>query len=800
MRKRLRFNIKKHWKRLKSWAGLESKLRHKLFLMLFVMLSIPFMFFSYLAIHKTSNYLFLEAKQESQYLSVRLQHFVDHYFIALFINTQELFQDFLVEHPSATIFNHKNSPLLWSVSTNPELLAFSIENHSHRQLLALNKSKLKMEWRDQVNWRQIIYDKKSFEIAPPHFDNQFKTTVLPVRFEVNGHGLPHYLVTILVDIGYFENALLKWHFGDDTTVTMATIGGTIILPPTFPPDRPLAIEKLRLHQSGRSSYIELVTHKDGHAFYLSYTRSTFLKWGIFVERQTTIASDLVRRLRIIFIIFIAGTLLISLLGSFWIVGKIVGPIEALDAGIKLMENGLLVEPLPVTSKDEIARLTMSFNEMMQTLNVREEEIKSQNNKLAFLNDITRTINQTSNLSDILSLVMKKTIAQLQAYSGWVYILDRQGAYLRCMAHDGLLAEPLPEISMTATEHHPLAKVIGSGQVQVFHDQQSLASLFPSMPFPASTEVMLIPLRSQKKVVGLIGIGSRRQSKFKMRDRAWAGKIGDELGIVIENAQLYSELQLRLNELEAVNKDLQELDQFKTRILSNVSHELRTPLTSIKSYVELFLCDKIGPLDSMQKDKLAIIKRNITHLLTLIEDLLVLSKLQDQKKHLKNMEVANLQELVDEVIAATEEMAKAKGLTLQRAGTTQSIMVRINRSKIVQVMQNLVSNAIKFTEQGSITIRLTLSTPESTPSSTVPMVKLEVADTGIGIPKKSLPKIFHRFYQIDSSSTRKYVGTGLGLSIVKEILDAHQSKIHVASEENRGSTFSFELPVVNQVTV
>lgn len=795
MKKRVRLTIKRFWRKLRLWSGLESKLRYKLFFMLFILLSLPFIFFSYLAIHKTSNYLFLEAKQESQYLSVRLQQFVDHYFIDLFNNTENLFQDFLVAHPSATIFNQINSPLLRSINANPALLAFSVEGPGHRQLLSLNKSKFKKEWRVQLRWRRIRYDKRSFEIAPPHFDEQFKTTVLPVRFNVTSHEHRRFRVIVLVDVGYFENALLKWRFGDDTTVTMASEDGTVIIPPTFPPNRPLAIEKLRLHQSGRSSYIELVTRKRGHAFYLSYIRSTFLKWGIFVERQTTIASDLVRRLRTIFIFFIAGTLLISLLGSLWIVAKIVGPIEALDAGIKLMENGLLVEPLPVMSKDEIARLTISFNQMMQTLKVREEEIKLQNKKLAFLNDITRTINQSANLHDILSLAMKKIITQLQAYSAWVYILDRQGSYLHCMAHQGLLKDPVPELNLTVEEHQPWVKVITNDQVHILHEPPSSSAHFPEMPFPGSTELMLIPLRSQKKVVGLIGIGSRRQARFKMRDLAWAEKIGNELGIAIENAQLYSELQLRLNELEAVNKDLQELDQFKTRILSNVSHELRTPLTSIKSYVELFLDGKIGPLDNMQKDKLAIIKRNITHLLTLIEDLLVLSKLQDQKKHFKNLEVVNLQELVDEVIAATEEMARAKGLQLQRMGASQSVMVRINRSKIVQVLHNLVSNAIKFTDQGGITIRLSLNA-----SKQAPLVKVEVIDTGTGIPQKLLPKIFHRFYQIDNSSTRKYVGTGLGLSIVKEILDAHQSLIHVQSEENKGSTFSFELPVVNQVVI
>ena len=177
--------------------------------------------------------------------------------------------------------------------------------------------------------------------------------------------------------------------------------------------------------------------------------------------------------------------------------------------------------------------------------------------------------------------------------------------------------------------------------------------------------------------------------------------------------------------------------------------MRTPITSIKTYVELFLSDRIGSLTEDQKDKLRIVSRNINNLLNLINDLLTLARIQDNKLLLKDMEVLAMQGLVDTVITDTIEIAKAKGLSLTREGVTAPVMVRVNRLKIIQVLQNLISNAIKFTEQGGIKIHLrVIDAPAGEYLETDHLLEISVVDTGIGIPKKSLKKIFQRFYQVD----------------------------------------------------
>jgi two-component system sensor histidine kinase ChiS len=246
--------------------------------------------------------------------------------------------------------------------------------------------------------------------------------------------------------------------------------------------------------------------------------------------------------------------------------------------------------------------------------------------------------------------------------------------------------------------------------------------------------------------------------------------------------------------------LQELDRLKNRFLSNVSHELRTPLTTIKTYIELFLDNKVGSFDEQQREKLLIVRRNLNNLMTLINDLLTLSRLEGQHQEVLPLEVVSLTEVAEQVVADAQEIARGKGLVIVRKGLAEPFPVQVHRQRIQQVLQNLLGNAIKFTERGTVTVSLRRVPREIVPGAnaaeTAPgeAVEVSVNDTGIGIPTEELSKLFQRFYQVDSSTTRKYVGTGLGLAIVNEILAVYQSKPKVESTLGVGSRFWFTLPL------
>ncbi len=499
----------------------------------------------------------------------------------------------------------------------------------------------------------------------------------------------------------------------------------------------------------------------------------------------------------ILLLLLVGPLLFTLSLGLFFVYQVVRPLEELEDGIKLFETGLLAEPLAVRSQDEIGRLTQSFNHMVQTLVTRNEEIQCETRKLSFLNEITSIINQSIDLNTFLDRGLREILQMMQMSCGWIYVYDPQLKKLNLISHSGVPEHLLPKLREFSFADALLKKTYASGKPLLLRNVSCHLQAIKKEPLDIVRDLLLIPLRSKKRIVGVLAIAGSQKNHLHFKDPDQLIRIGSELGIAVENALLYIELQLKIKEREEVNKDLREMDRFKNRILSNVSHELRTPITSIKTYTELFLNDKIGTLTEDQKDKLRIVSRNVNNLLNLINDLLTLARIQDQKMLLKNMEVVAMPELVDNVIADTSEMAKAKGLKLIHESPAGPGLVRIHRQKIQQVLQNLISNAIKFTERGSIKVRIKLiASSQAYEQSQPETLEISILDTGVGIPKKSIKKIFQRFYQVDSSSTRKYVGTGLGLSIVKEILESHGSNIEVESRINQGSRFWFTLPLVN----
>jgi len=485
-------------------------------------------------------------------------------------------------------------------------------------------------------------------------------------------------------------------------------------------------------------------------------------------------------------------MLFSVLGGIWFVTKLVHPIEELEAGIKLVSSGLMGDELPVRSQDEIGRLTETFNQMTRTLMLRNEEIRGKTRELTFFNAITRIINQSVDLKTFLDNSLQKILQLLHATAGIAYVFHPVRKELHPHAVYGFSEAFLAPQAQADFKQELIARIFNSREPLMLRYLRRHSGAQHLLRSEGIQELLLVPLQSKTRAMGVLLVASRRKHSFHYRDLVLLASIGDEIGVAVDNALLYEELQRKIQELEKAYQELQELDRFKSRFLSNVSHELRTPITSIKTYVELFLQDKIGVLQEEQKEKLEIVRRNLNSLMTLINDLLAIARVEDQKDRPSQKEKIPIQDIVDQALADTVEIAKGKGLQLLSRIASKKYWVEVDRQKILQVIQNLISNAIKFTERGEILVSVKRMEGDGSP----PQVEVAVNDTGIGIPTSELPKIFQRFYQIDSSPTRKYVGTGLGLAIVKEILAGHGTQIHVDSTPGEGSRFWFTLPVLD----
>ncbi|AIM16531.1 MULTISPECIES: cell wall metabolism sensor histidine kinase WalK [Neobacillus] len=241
----------------------------------------------------------------------------------------------------------------------------------------------------------------------------------------------------------------------------------------------------------------------------------------------------------------------------------------------------------------------------------------------------------------------------------------------------------------------------------------------------------------------------------------------------------------VNGLICVLHDITEqekIDAERREFVANVSHELRTPLTTMRSYLEA-LADGAWRDEELAPNFLEVTRTETERMIRLVNDLLTLSKMDSTDYQMK-MEWVNFIKFFHRIIDRFE-MTKEQNVTFKRNLPDQAMFVEIDEDKLTQVLYNIISNALKYSPEGG---QVTFSVEERGKWMVV-----SVSDQGMGIPKKSIGKIFDRFYRVDKARTRKMGGTGLGLAIAKEIVDAHGGNIWAESEEGKGTTISFSLP-------
>ncbi len=244
---------------------------------------------------------------------------------------------------------------------------------------------------------------------------------------------------------------------------------------------------------------------------------------------------------------------------------------------------------------------------------------------------------------------------------------------------------------------------------------------------------------------------------------------------------------RLEYLLQANIKLKELDQLKSMFLASMSHELRTPLNSIIGFTSWLLMGMEGELNEKQTIQLTAVKSSSIHLLALINDILDISKIEAGKVDFI-IEEFDIVEVVNEVVTSVLPLVKEKKLKLTQ-NVTEGLLLSSDKRRIKQVLMNLVSNAIKFTDTGNIQIEGKLLNDET--------LQVSVSDSGIGIKEEDMDKLFQSFQQIDMSSSKSYEGTGLGLYLCKKILDLLHGNISMTSQFGTGSEFKFTLPLNNE---
>ncbi len=250
--------------------------------------------------------------------------------------------------------------------------------------------------------------------------------------------------------------------------------------------------------------------------------------------------------------------------------------------------------------------------------------------------------------------------------------------------------------------------------------------------------------------------------------------------------IVEDLNEKTAELEAVNVELQGLDKLKSMFIASMSHELRTPLNSIIGFSSIVLNEWLGPLNDEQKAKMATVLRTGKHLLTLINDVIDVSKIEAGKLEF-HLDSLSLPELMHEAVALIQKECSDKNIILREE--TVPIQLQTDRRRLFQCLVNLLSNAVKFTERGSILVKNELVDPGR--------VRITICDSGIGIPAEDMPKLFNAFTRLNSRLTSSVGGTGLGLYLVKKITgEILKGTVGAESSVGKGSSFFIEIPITH----
>lgn len=406
-----------------------------------------------------------------------------------------------------------------------------------------------------------------------------------------------------------------------------------------------------------------------------------------------------------------------------------------------------------------------------------EQVKERAERLKAISDLTETINATRDLTSIFSIVARNTRKIVQCDWSALAILERQQNLMRIPVMS--FGE---EGTTGASQVFPLTESLVHdaviGQCPIIRDDigDVDSKLESHLRTRGIESIVIIPLLVDREVVATLNLGSKRRAAFNRNHVESLQEMADHLAMAIKNVSLFEKVS-------RINQELRRMDAIKSDFLSTVAHELRTPLTIIKGYMFVLLKDP-ARFDATALDMLDIVDSQADHLKELIENLLSLSRLEANKGLLElHVQDVRLDQLADEVCSNFRLAAKKKGVKLV-ADVPSGLSVRADRSMLVRVFYNLVGNALKFTFEGSVTIAIR-SREDS-------MIECQVADTGIGIAKENLTRIFDRFFHVDGPDRRAPSGTGLGLAIVQQIVVAHGGEVRVESEVGEGTRFIFTL--------
>ncbi|MGD8457532.1 MAG: response regulator [Anaerolineales bacterium] len=448
-------------------------------------------------------------------------------------------------------------------------------------------------------------------------------------------------------------------------------------------------------------------------------------------------------------------------------------------------------PIEVTDDDKRQLLGLAGQAAVaiQNLNLLDETAR----RASQLETAANIARQSSSMLDpnaLLSTAVNLIRDRFGFYHASIFLIEGPSAIVR--ASTGEAGKQM------VTSGHKLlteegASIIGqvcfSGEALIVNDVTQNPTHRPHPLLPDTRAELGLPLMIGGRVIGALDVQSTKVNAFSEDDVAVLQTLADQIAVALENARSFEVAQRAVVEI-------QEADRLKSEFLANMSHELRTPLNSIIGFSRVILKGIDGPITDLQQQDLEAIHHSGQHLLDMINNLLDLSKIEAGKMEL-SIEEIELSDVIESAISTARGLIKEQPIQLVENVPDKLPPVLVDRTRIRQIMLNLLQNATKFTDEGTITIDVEIIEDVETAK---PFIKISVSDTGIGIATEDQKSLFERFSQVDSSLTRKVGGTGLGLSISKHLVEMQGGTIGLTSEIGKGSTFWFTVPVATAAPV
>ena len=461
-------------------------------------------------------------------------------------------------------------------------------------------------------------------------------------------------------------------------------------------------------------------------------------------------------------------------------GRAIGAIGVSHRDIGAFSNDRV--ELLKTFADQAA-IAIENMRLFTELRERTAQLSRSVDELTALGQVSQALSSTLDLEAVLTTIVRRAIELSGADGGSVYEYYDEAKEFRLRA-----TQNFEEELVEASRAMPLRR--GEGALGLLDERRQpiqIADIADPAAYQSRVrEVLLrtgyrailaIPLLRDDHLVGALVIGRKSAGDFPPGVIALLTTFANQSALAIQNARLFREIEVKSRQLEIAS-------QHKSEFLANMSHELRTPLNAIIGFSEVLSERLFGEINDKQAEYLGDILESGQHLLSLINDILDLSKIEAGRMELELSDF-NLPSAIDNALTLVRERAQRRSITLTRNVDERLAMVRADERKVKQVLLNLLSNALKFTpDGGQIDVRAAVNGG---------VAEVSVRDTGVGIAPEDQEMVFEEFRQVGTAS-KKVEGTGLGLAISRKFIELHGGRIWVTSQVGQGSTFAFTLPL------